>query len=138
MFQAAAIPFRKRKGRTEFCLITSRKGKWIFPKGIIDPGETVDQTALKEAHEEAGLRGRIAGPPLGQYEFFKWKKRLTVTVLLMEVTTADDVWEEAAWRQRTWVSWSEAMSLISRQELKQLLEAAADRIAENGPSLMAG
>lgn len=138
MLQAAAIPFRPRNGQTEFCLITSRKGNWIFPKGIVDPGETVRDTALKEALEEAGLHGRILSAPLGQYKYSKWGKRLVVTVLLMEVSAADDVWEEAAWRQRKWANQSEAASLLARPELKQLLAEAAERIAEIGPSLMAG
>ena len=58
---------RCRNGQYEFCLITSlRKGRWGFPKGITDPGETHVETALKEADEEAGLRGRIVGDSLGE------------------------------------------------------------------------
>ena len=54
--QASVIPFQRRNGQIEFCLITTRKRNWIFPKGIIDPGETMEQTAAKEALEEAGTR----------------------------------------------------------------------------------
>ena len=55
-----------REGRLEFCLITSTgKRRWSFPKGVIDPGETPPRTALKEAAEEAGLRGEICGKAAG-------------------------------------------------------------------------
>src|SRR5262245_1798891 len=77
--QACAIPYRLVEGRLEFCLITSiSKGHWGFPKGIIDPGETPMETALKEAHEEAGLSGRIVGPLLGSYSYEKWDTTLHV------------------------------------------------------------
>ena len=41
--QASAVPFRRAGGRVEFCLVTSASsGQWVFPKGLIDPGETAD------------------------------------------------------------------------------------------------
>ena len=33
-------------------------GRWLIPNGALHPGESVAQTALRELHEEAGLRGR--------------------------------------------------------------------------------
>lgn len=32
---------------------------WSFPKGKLDPGETIDVAALREVEEETGLRCRI-------------------------------------------------------------------------------
>src|SRR5260370_39933457 len=37
---------------------------WAFPKGKVDRGETLEQTALREVEEETALRCRL-GPPLG-------------------------------------------------------------------------
>ena len=124
--QASVVPFRRRNQRVEFCLITTRKGNWIFPKGIIDPGETLEQSAAKEALEEAGILGQIT-LPLGQYEYFKWGTTITVTALLMEVYQVEDSWEED-WRQRRWVTVEEARKLVVRDELKELLETAIARI----------
>jgi phosphohistidine phosphatase len=129
LLQAAVIPYRLRDGQPEFCLITSiRKGTWGFPKGIIDPGETASETALKEAEEEAGLHGRIVGEPLGQYQYYKWNTTLEVTVYLMEVTAADDDWEEADLRSRAWHRADEARAAIHRDELRELLDVALQRI----------
>jgi phosphohistidine phosphatase len=127
ILQASVVPYQRRNGQIAFSLINTRKGNWIFPKGIIDPGETVEETAAKEALEEAGIAGRIFLPPLGQYEYFKWDTTLNVTVLLMEVSRIDDAWEED-WRQRRWVSADEAEALIVRPELRALLHAAIARI----------
>lgn len=131
--QATAVPFRWRNGKLEFCLITTtQEAHWAFPKGMIDPGETSGETALKEAHEEAGLDGAIVGQPLGMYHYAKWGKELQVTVLLMRVTKAADHWDEADLRQRRWAAPDEARRLIDRAELRQLLDVAVERIRQNG------
>ena len=128
--QACVIPFRRDGDETLFCLITSLKRKsWIFPKGIIDTGETREETALKEALGEAGLRGRIIGEPLGSYEDSKWGATLDVTVLLMEVDHCEDDWPEASLREQRWVAPAEALRLVARPDLKRLLRCAIERIS---------
>ena len=58
--QAAAIPYRVRKGTLEVALVTSSSGKrWVLPKGCIDPGERAWEAAERETEEEAGLRGKV-------------------------------------------------------------------------------
>ena len=128
--QACVVPYRKRDDQIEFCLITSLKRKrWIFPKGIIEHSDTQEEAALKEALEEAGLRGRIFGEPLGSYEDSKWGALLDVTVLLMQVDHCEDDWQEAGMRQRRWVHPSVALQIVSRPALKRMLKAAIDRFA---------
>jgi 8-oxo-dGTP pyrophosphatase MutT (NUDIX family) len=36
-------------------------GLWALPKGLIDPGETGIETALREIEEETGVRGEAIG-----------------------------------------------------------------------------
>lgn len=131
--QACAVPFRRRDGELEFCLITSlSKGRWIFPKGIIDPGETLAETAEKESWEEAGVAGRVVGPPLGRYDDAKWGATLDVTGVLLEVTRTEDDWLEARQRERRWVPASESLELLSREEHRRLAEAAIERLTTHG------
>ena len=48
-------------------------GVWALPKGQIDTAETAEATALREAEEETGVRGRSLGK-LGDVRYwFNWE-----------------------------------------------------------------
>jgi 8-oxo-dGTP pyrophosphatase MutT (NUDIX family) len=59
--------YRMRKGRPEFLLVQTRGGRWIFPKGGVEPGLTFAQSAALEAFEEAGVHGRMEQIPFTRY-----------------------------------------------------------------------
>jgi 8-oxo-dGTP pyrophosphatase MutT (NUDIX family) len=43
---------------------------WSFPKGKLDPGETIEAAALREVEEETGLKCRIIRPlPSVRYQY---------------------------------------------------------------------
>jgi 8-oxo-dGTP pyrophosphatase MutT (NUDIX family) len=129
ILQAGTIPYRMLPSRIEYCLVTSaRTGRWGFPKGVIDPGETSEDTALKESWEEAGLHGQLMDQPLGSYAYRKWQRSLSVEVYLMHVTDEAAVWPEATSRQRKWMTFAEAWQQIERAALRLLLEQAHDRL----------
>jgi 8-oxo-dGTP pyrophosphatase MutT (NUDIX family) len=92
--QAAAIPVRRKSSALEVCLIR-RKGSpsWGIPKGSVDAGDTHEETALKEAWEEAGISGRLIGVSLGTYEYAKWDTTFEVAVYLMEVLKQHPTWQ---------------------------------------------
>jgi|GEM_PF-2543701 len=37
------------------------RGRYLFPGGHVDPGETLDQAVIREVHEETGLATRVLG-----------------------------------------------------------------------------
>lgn len=45
----------------EVLLIRDRQGYWCFPKGHLDEGENLAQTALREVEEETGIQGEVVG-----------------------------------------------------------------------------
>lgn len=63
-FSAGGVLVRRLRGRWVFAAINPRgrqAGLWALPKGLIDPGERAEQTALREIEEETGARGRPWG-----------------------------------------------------------------------------
>ena len=128
--QAAVIPFRGSGKKLEICLIRKKgsKKKWGIPKGFVDRGDSTRETALKEAGEEAGLKGRLIGDPVGSYEYQKWGANLEVTVYLMEVKDEDDDWDEADFRERHWTSLAEAAELLERHPVRPLLKSVKERL----------
>ncbi|MEC0179853.1 NUDIX domain-containing protein [Paenibacillus favisporus] len=59
---AGGVVFRSIGGRLEIQLILDRYGKISMAKGKMEPGETVEQTALREIEEETGIIGSIISP----------------------------------------------------------------------------
>src|SRR4029453_5357275 len=95
--QAAVIAYRIRKERIEVALVTTSRGKgWIVPKGSGDDGERPRDAAIREAEEEAGLRGVVARKPLGRYHHDKGDGRRRVVVYLMRGIKAGERWLRSA------------------------------------------
>jgi 8-oxo-dGTP pyrophosphatase MutT (NUDIX family) len=129
MRQAMAIPYREMAGRFEFCLVTSlAKKRWGFPKGIVDPGETAEETAAKESWEEAGLRGEVVGLPLGEYEDAKWGYRLLVAGYVLRITDVADQWLEVDLRQRVFLAPAQTRERLAKRDQRELFDAAVLRL----------
>jgi 8-oxo-dGTP pyrophosphatase MutT (NUDIX family) len=123
--QAAAIPIRRRGEDVQVCLIRKRlSGSWGIPKGTVESGETHASTALNEAWEEAGVRGRVIGDPLGTYIYEKYGRPLTVMVFVMEVLEHHKDWIEAGLRERKWASREEAGTLLVEHPAHAFLDRA--------------
>lgn len=121
--QAGVIAFRRLADDVEVCLIRRNGGaNWGIPKGDIDAGHTARQTALNEAWEEAGLRGRLVGGRLGNYTYTKWGTSFTVAVYLMAVDQVEDTWDEMTFRERQWSTLEKAASLLARHPVHTLFD----------------
>ena len=106
---AGGIVVRVGQGRHELVLGLRRLDRdrelWTLPKGTPEPGETIEQTAIREVGEETGLGVRIV-EPVGaiDYFFIQDGERIhkTVHYFLMEpeggdMATHDHEFDEVAW-----------------------------------------
>lgn len=126
--QCGALCHRRNpaSGETEVLLVTAREsGRWIIPKGWPIKGKTLDRTAEIEAHEEAGVRGKARGKPLGYFTYLKTRDdggviACTVAVYLVEVRSLDAAFREKGQRRIEWVSCAEAARRVRELELKGL------------------
>ena len=63
-FSSGGVLVRRLRGRWFLAAIRpggKPSGTWALPKGLIDPGERAEDTALREVSEETGARGRSLG-----------------------------------------------------------------------------
>lgn len=124
--QSATIPYRIRDGEIEVLLITTRKqGKWIIPKGGIEEHLSAHTSAEKEAHEEAGVKGRVSTVSLGCYRHGGSDDDPIVEVFLMRVDREEPSWPEEDERERRWVSLDDAYLDVEEDGLKSILDDAA-------------
>src|SRR5688572_15402724 len=55
---SGGIVYRRVQGNTQVALIRVR-GRWCLPKGRVEEGESLAETALREVREETGLEGKV-------------------------------------------------------------------------------
>ncbi len=88
--QYAALPVRRMGGKLEVLLVSSRETRrWVIPKGWPMAGLSDAESAAREAFEEAGVEGKVAGKPIGSFAYDKRKKCGTLLPLTVDVFRLD-------------------------------------------------
>ena len=131
--QAGVIPYAVKDGVAVYLLVTSRRtGRWIFPKGGCDAGESAHDCAAREAREEAGVEGEVTGPAIGFYRDRKVhpmrRKLIEVAMYPLRVSKQLEDWPEKDERQRHWATLEEARKLLTTPGLFELVERAEEHI----------
>ena len=126
--QVGAICTRKKAGKLEILLVTSRGTKrWVIPKGWQMDGLSDSQAATVEAWEEAGVsQARVDKSASGKYKYPKdlGKGKVvetTVRVFRLKVMEMKKKFPEYRQRKHTWVSPKKASKLVAEPGLKKLL-----------------
>ncbi len=122
---AGAVVRRGAPGSYQYLLVSPKGGgdKWVIPKGTIEPGEDAESSALRELHEEAGVRGSIIGD-LGVHEVYKWGfKKILVHYFLVLPIDAEGRSKEH--RKKIWLSYKEALQVNMPNALKSVLAEAS-------------
>ncbi|MBN9046418.1 MAG: NUDIX hydrolase [Rhizobiales bacterium] len=131
--QVAALVYRRDFGMLRTLVITSRgSGRWIIPKGWPQVGRTLPETALREAYEEAGVRGEVSPEAIGYYDYSKLDlpperiNQFSVAVFAVRFTGQEKDWPEREQRLCEWVSPDEAAARVEEVALKHVLRRFGD------------
>ncbi len=101
---------------------------WTLPKGTPNPGETREETAVREVAEETGLEVRITGPlDLIEYTFVQRGVRIhkTVHYFLMEPIGGDLARHDHEFESVRWISFEDARHLLTFETERALVGRAA-------------
>jgi len=125
--RAGGIVFRKRNERIEFLLVTSNsnRNRWIIPAGHVETGESFKETALREVHEEAGVKAVIHSD-LGvlEYIWYRDSQKLLIRTYLYLMKYVDTVAINPEGRQVCFYSFAKTKTLNMWEESRQFLVKA--------------
>jgi 8-oxo-dGTP pyrophosphatase MutT (NUDIX family) len=127
--QAGAIVVRAGKNGPRILLVTARRNpdNWIFPKGHVEPGETLRAAAVREAREEAGVEGNVIAPA-GRMSFDFGDNNYRVSYFIVRT---EDAGQEREGRQLRWLKYKQALKRLTFDETQDLLRGAWPRIKQS-------
>jgi 8-oxo-dGTP pyrophosphatase MutT (NUDIX family) len=129
---AGGVPFRLAPDLLLAVVHRPRYDDWSFPKGKCDPGEADEEAALRELHEETGLRGHLGRElPSVRYRDRQGRPKL-VRYWLVGVDDGPFVPNDEVDELR-WLAPGAARALLSYGHDRRLVDTvAALRLGEDG------
>lgn len=131
---AGGVVFRALGRRLLIGFIKDSYHKWTFPKGHLEKGETAAQAAVRETHEEMGLRRLRLVAPLGhvaikfkdRYEHIGQTVEKRIDFFLMQTAAEERGTPERGERIAAirWVPYRQAAKYASYKNIQPIIKAA--------------
>lgn len=139
---AGGVAFRWKGSEPEIAIVSVKpKLRWQLPKGIVDPGESPEVTAVREVKEEAGVETeRLALIETIEYWYqsVKYGKPVRfhkfVHFYLLEYRSGDVSGHDHEIEEARWVSFEEALELLEFKSERAVVEKAHEMIAARAGS----
>lgn len=119
-FQVILISHHNQKGRLIWCL----------PKGSIEQGESLQETAVREVREETGASGRLLDK-IGQIQYWFYSKEeetkifKTVHFYLLEYLEGNEKDHDSEVDEARWVALEEGLQMLTHNSERAIMEKAA-------------
>jgi 8-oxo-dGTP diphosphatase len=138
---AGGVAFRWRDSEPEIAIVSVKpKLRWQLPKGIVDPGESPQMTAVREVREEAGIETeliRLVETIEYWYRSVKYGKPVRyhkfVHFYLLEYKSGDVADHDHEVEESRWVSIDEALEMLEFKGERDVVEKARQMIKEMTP-----
>lgn len=122
-----AVVFNEEQTERKFLLIRNRRSAhWGFPKGHIEPGETKEETAIREVFEETGLHIDIVPGFVKNSEYvIQGKIEKSVSIFLGKTTDFSYKIQEEEIEECGWYTYEEALKTLNYENDKYILTEAS-------------
>ena len=143
-YTAGGVVYRRiADGKVEILMIQDLLGRWTIPKGHVEAGESIEQTAVREVAEETGLSHLRLGDKLDKLHFFYRREGklifMTTHVFLMEALgDTDNVVAENSEGivDAKWFEASKALGLIEYRDTERLFRLGLSRLGIDARSMI--
>ncbi|MBN2067389.1 MAG: NUDIX domain-containing protein [Candidatus Diapherotrites archaeon] len=123
-----AVVFIEQDDDLLFLLLHYTAGHWGFPKGHVEPGETEEQTLLREVEEETGLKGVEIIPGFEQHTsyFFRGNAGTVFKEVVFYLARApsSDVRLSSEHQAFRWLPFQNAMKRLTFKNTRAILQRA--------------
>lgn len=134
---AGGVAFRRAESQVQIAIVSVKPSlRWQLPKGIVDPGETMQVTAVREVREEAGIETELIDLiETVQYWYqrvqygkhIRYHKYVHFFLLKYRAGNVADHDHEVA--ESRWVSFEEALEMLEFKSERNVVEKARAMIA---------
>ena len=135
---AGGVAYRQTGSKIEVAIVSVNPSRrWQLPKGIVDEGESTEETAVREVREEAGIETDLIVPietieywyvgeyrGMGRVRFHKFVHFYLLKYRSGEVENHDHEIAEARW-----VSPAEAIEMLAFRSERAVVEKAVNLIS---------
>ncbi len=127
---AGAIVFRRKNNKIKYLLIQYGWGHWEFPRGLIERGESLEETARREIKEEVGIKDIEFIPGFKEwFKFFfklKGKNIMKIATFLLAETKTKEVKLSHEHKDYVWLEYEKALEKLTFKNSKEVLKKAND------------
>jgi len=137
---AGGVAFRRDKSKIQIAIVSVKPTlRWQLPKGIVDPGETPEITAVREVREEGGVETdllELIETVEYWYQRVQYGKRIRyhkfVHFYLLQYRAGNVADHDHEVAESRWVNFDEALEMLAFKSERGVVEKAREKIVAMG------